>query len=94
MFGLKQLWQDGDTVGLGFPETEAEIVLHNDPNIPTQVEVHYLVDDVTAAVEVFRQTGCEIVEEPFDIAIGKCIVIRDPFGTLMCVLDISKGPRP
>lgn len=93
VYGLKTLWQDGDTVGLGFPETDAEIVLHNDPNIPSQVEVHYLVDDVVSAVEIFRQNGCEIIEAPFDIAIGKCIVIRDPFGTLMCILDMTKGPR-
>jgi predicted enzyme related to lactoylglutathione lyase len=93
VFGLKTLWQDGDTVGLGLPETDAEIVLHNDPNIPSQVEVHYLVDDVVLAVETLRQNGCRIIEEPFDIAIGKCIVIRDPFGTLMCILDMSKGTR-
>ena len=92
-FDLRPIWQDGEAVGLGLPETDAEIVLHNNPDIPSRVEVHYLVDDVAAAVEGFRQTGCEIVEEPFDIAIGKCAVIRDPFGMTMCILDMTKGPR-
>jgi lactoylglutathione lyase len=93
VFGLKPVWQDAETVGLGFPETDAEVVLHNDPNIPNQVEVHYLVDNVVEAIEVLRQNGCEIVVEPFEITIGKCMVIRDPFGTLMCILDMTKGPR-
>ena len=93
-FGLRPLWQDSESVGLGFPETDAEIVLHNSPDIPSQVEVHYLVDNVVEAVRAFEQKGCEIVAEPFDIAIGKCAVIRDPFGTTMCILDMTKGARP
>jgi predicted enzyme related to lactoylglutathione lyase len=93
VFGLRKLWQDEDSVGLGFPETDAEIVLHCKPDIPSKVEVHYLVDDVVAAVRVLEQKGCTIVEEPFDIPIGKCAVIKDPFGTVLCILDIGKGPR-
>ena len=28
------------------------------------------------------------------VAIGKCAVIKDPFGTRLCILDMTKGPRP
>ena len=28
VFGLRRLWQDETSVGLGFPETDAEAVLH------------------------------------------------------------------
>jgi catechol 2,3-dioxygenase-like lactoylglutathione lyase family enzyme len=93
VFGLRQLWQDGSTVGLGFPETDAEIVLHDDSGIPSLVEPHYLVDSVERAVAHFAHKGCRIVVEPFDIAIGQCAVIEDPFGITLCILDMSKGPR-
>lgn len=93
VFGLRLAWRDSATVGLAFPETDAEIVLHCDPGIPSRVEVHYLVDDVASAVQMFEQQGCRVREAPFDISIGKCAVIEDPFGTTLCVLDMSKGPR-
>src|SRR5262245_55937804 len=93
VFGLRPLWRDDSAVGLGFPETDAEIVLHRDQGIPSKVEVHYLVDDVVAAVRAFEQQGCRVREAPFDIPIGKCAVNEDPFGTTLCILDMTKGPR-
>ncbi len=51
------------------------------------------VDDVVSAVETYRQNGCTIREEPFDIAIGRYAVLEDAFGNVLCVLDISKGAR-
>jgi predicted enzyme related to lactoylglutathione lyase len=92
-FGLRPLWQDEASVGLGFAETDAEIVIHNSPDVPSQVEVHYLVDDVVEAARIYEQRGCQILVEPFDIAIGRCAVVRDPFGTTLCILDMTKGPR-
>jgi predicted enzyme related to lactoylglutathione lyase len=92
VFGLRRLWSDAGSIGMGFPETDAEIVLHSDASIPSRVEVHYLVGSV-AAVEAFRREGCQILVEPFDIAIGQCAVMADPFGTRLCILDLSKGSR-
>ena len=94
VFGLRPQWTGDDSVGLVFPETDAEIVLHRDPDIPSAVEVHYLVDDVTTAVADYAAKGCRVLVEPFDITIGKCAVIQDPFGTRLCILDMTKGPRP
>jgi lactoylglutathione lyase len=94
VFGLRPHWSGDGTIGLVFPETDAEIVLHNDPNIPSSVEVHYLVDDVVAVVAEYVAKGCQLLVEPFDITIGKCAVIKDPFGTRMCILDMTKGARP
>jgi lactoylglutathione lyase len=81
VFGLFPQWRGDGSVGLEFPETDAEIVLHCDPNIPSSVEAYYLVDDVVAAVAHYAAQGCQALVAPFDIAIGKCAVIRDPFGT-------------
>ncbi|MBO0796785.1 MAG: VOC family protein [Ktedonobacteraceae bacterium] len=93
VFGLRPQWSGDDSIGLTFPETDAEIVLHNDPAIPSSVEVHYLVDDVVSAVVHLAAQGCQILVAPFPITIGKCAVIRDPFGTRICILDMTKGSR-
>jgi len=94
VFGLRPQWSGDDSIGLVFPETDAEIVLHRDSNIPSSVEVYYLVDDVVAVVANYAAKGCRVLVEPFDITIGKCAVIQDPFGTRLCILDMTRGPRP
>ena len=47
-----------------------------------------------AAVVDFAAQGCQVLVAPFDITIGKCAVISDPFGTQLCILDRTKGLRP
>jgi lactoylglutathione lyase len=94
VFGLHPQWSGDGSIGLVFQETNAEIVLHSDQNIPSSVEVYYLVDDVVSAVADYAARGCQILIAPFDITIGKCAVIRDPFGTRLCILDMTKGARP
>ncbi len=59
VFGLRPQWSGDGSIGLKFPETDAEIVLHNDPDIPSSVEVHYLVDDVVSAVAHLAAQGCQ-----------------------------------
>lgn len=93
VFGLRVLWRDAGQVGLGLPETDAEIVLHSEGGVPCEVEVHYLVDNVPSAVAALVGQGCTVLVEPFEIAIGHCAVIQDPFGTRLSILDMSKGPR-
>lgn len=94
VFGLLPQWSGDDSIGLRFPESDAEIVVHRHSDIPSPVEAYYLVDDVIAAVARYAAEGCQILVEPFDIAIGKCTVIQDPFGVRFCILDMTKGPRP
>jgi lactoylglutathione lyase len=94
VFGLRPLWTGEGAVGLVFAESDAEVVLHREPTIPSSVEVHYKVDDVVVAVAHYAAHGCQILMPPFDITIGKCAVIRDPFGTRLCLLDTTKGLRP
>lgn len=93
VFGLNRLWSDATSVGMGMPETDAEIVLHTNTDVPKEISVHYLVDDVVAAVETLRAKGCFIRAEPFDVTIGKCAVLEDPFGNILCILDMTKGTR-
>jgi len=93
VFGLKINWQDETSVGLRFSDGDSEVVLHRDLNIPVGAEVHYLVEDVLAAIATCEENGCQILVQPFDIAIGKCAVIKDPFGKVLALLDMTKGPR-
>jgi lactoylglutathione lyase len=94
VFGLRPLWREAASVGMGMPESDVEIVLHNIAGIPNKVEVHYLVDDVVAAVKCFAEKGCRGLVQPFDVLIGKCAVIEDPFATTICILDLTSGRRP
>jgi lactoylglutathione lyase len=93
VFGLRSLWRDETAAGMGMPETDAEVVLHT-MDLPADLSVHYLVDDVAAAVAMAQSAGCIVREPPFDIAVGKCSVLEDPFGNLVGILDMGKGPRP
>jgi lactoylglutathione lyase len=93
VLGLHRLWSDAHSVAMGMPETDAEIVLHDDPDLPKDIGVHYLVDDVVTAAAELESKGCTIIVPPFDIVIGKCAVIQDPFGTVLPILDMTKGSR-
>lgn len=93
VFGMRPTWRDATSAGLKFPESDAEIVLHRIKDIPVRVDVTYLVDDVIASVEALKAEGCAIAAPPFDVAIGKCAVIIDPFGTPLTLIDMTKGPR-
>ena len=92
VLGLEPLWSDVHSVALGMPRSEAEIVLHDNPDIPKECNVHYLVNDVDTVAAKLSAEGCAVVEPPFEVRIGKCAVIRDPFGNLLNLIDMSKGP--
>jgi lactoylglutathione lyase len=92
VFGLRPLWRDETSIGMGMPETDAEIVLHT-MDLPPDRSVYYLVDDVPQAVLAAQRSGCAVREAPFDIPIGRCAVLEDPFGNTVGLLDMSKGPR-
>ena len=93
MFGLTERWRDEISVGLGMPETDAEIVLQT-RDLPAGRAVNYLVDDVLGTVAEARAAGCAVLEEPFEIAVGRCAVLADPDGNPISILDLGKGPRP
>lgn len=55
------------------------------------MEVDIKVDSVIDAVERIRAAGGEIVSGPFEIRIGECAVVRDPWGNRYVILDTTKG---
>ena len=85
--GHPLIWRDKDAAGFALPETDAELVVH----LRVGPETDILVDDVDAAFQEMLGAGAEAVQEPFDITIGRCARVRDPFGNVLVILDQSKG---
>jgi catechol 2,3-dioxygenase-like lactoylglutathione lyase family enzyme len=85
--GHKLIWRNGEAAGLALPETDAELVLHRFIGPETDI----VVDSVDFAFKAFLDAGGESVEPPFDIAIGRCARVRDPFGNVLVMLDQSRG---
>ena len=92
--GHELLWRRGSTeAGLRMPKSETELVLFTVPaDSPVESpEVDLLVESTDAAAGRIRELGGRMIEEPFDIPVGRCAVVEDPFGNRLVVLDLSKG---
>jgi predicted enzyme related to lactoylglutathione lyase len=87
--GHQPVWRTASSVGLRLPESEAELVLHTDERRPLAAELR--VDAVPGAVARFQGAGGSLVAGPFEIQIGRCAVVADPFGNTLVLLDASKG---
>jgi catechol 2,3-dioxygenase-like lactoylglutathione lyase family enzyme len=84
--GHRVLWRSEEAIGFALPDTDAELVhFHIGP------ETDVLVENVDEAFAFFLSAGGKAIEPPFDIAIGRCARVRDPFGNDLVILDQSKG---
>lgn len=86
--GHELIWRTDGAAGLRMPDTDAEMVLCSDREGP---EIDMLVESADSAAERFEASGGRIVVPPFDIRIGRCAVVRDPWGNELVLLDASKG---
>ena len=86
--GHQLVWRTERAVGLRLPDSDAEIVLQIErPGI----EINLLVDSADVAVARIVAAGGTVVVPPFEIQIGRCVVVCDPWGTQLILLDTSKG---
>ena len=81
-------WRTATAAGLRLPDSDAEIVLQTER---PGVEIDFLVDSADAAAERFVEAGGRLLTPPFDIQIGRCAVVSDPWGNVFVLLDMSKG---
>lgn len=86
--GHSLIWRTAEAAGLRMPGTDTEIVLRTGDR---GTEIDLLVDSADEAAKVFEQAGGTIVVPPFDIDIGRCVVVKDPWGHALVLLDTSKG---
>lgn len=86
--GHQPVWRTERAAGLRLPDSEAEIVLQLER---PGVEVNLMVESVDAAVARILDAGGSVVVPPFDIQIGRCVVVQDPWGAQLVLLDTSKG---
>ena len=86
--GHELIWRTATAAGLRLPESDAELVLQTEDQ---RQEVDLLVDSADKATQQVEQAGGKVIVPPFEIQIGRCVVLEDPWGNPLVLLDMSKG---
>jgi lactoylglutathione lyase len=86
--GHALIWRSQTSAGLRLPDTDCELVLYTDGS---EAEADWKVESAENAADSFVRAGGTLVEPPFEIPIGRCAVVRDPWGNKLVLLDSSNG---
>ena len=86
--GHELIWRTETAAGLRLPESDAELVIQTEDR---RQETDLLVDSAEEAAKFVEQAGGKVIVPPFDIQIGRCVVLEDPWGNPLVLLDTSKG---
>jgi len=86
--GHALLWRTERQAGLRLPDSNAEIVIQSER---PELEANLTVTSVDTAAERIVEAGGRVLVGPFDIQIGRCAVVADPWGNRLVILDNSKG---
>ena len=70
------------------PGTDAELVVQTER---PESETDLLVGSADEAATRIVEAGGRVVVQPFDIPIGRCTVVEDPWGNRLVLLDGNKG---
>jgi predicted enzyme related to lactoylglutathione lyase len=73
--------------GLGLPGSDTEIVL----TTRQAYEPDWLVASADHAAAAIQAAGGRVLTGPSDIPVGRVVVVADPFGNTLVLLDLSKG---
>lgn len=88
------IWRTEKEAGLRIPQSEAELVLQTER---PGMEVDFTVSSADEAAARWTALGGKVIVPPFDIRIGRCVVVEDPWGNgstdhcTLVLLDNSKG---
>jgi predicted enzyme related to lactoylglutathione lyase len=83
------LWRN-DEIGqaaVDLRDSDTEIVL----TTRQRYEPNWLVEDVERAAAVFESAGGRVLSPAVDIPVGRVVVVADPFGNALVLVDLSKG---
>lgn len=86
--GHALIWRSGTAAGLRMCDSDAELVIQTEDE---RQEVDIKVASADQAAQRFVEAGGMVMVPPFDIQIGRCCVVRDPWGNQLVLLDTSKG---
>lgn len=86
--GHELIWRTETAAGLRLPESEAELVLQTEEQ---RQEVDLLVDSADEAARFIERAGGRVIVPPFDIQIGRCAVVEDPWENPLVLLDTTNG---
>jgi predicted enzyme related to lactoylglutathione lyase len=87
--GHQLLWRSDEIgqAGLGLPGSDTEIVL----TTRQEYAPNWLVPSVDEAARAVEAGGGQILTGPADIPVGRVVVVADPFGNALVLVDLSKG---
>ncbi len=87
--GHRLLWRNDELgqAGLGLPDSEAEIVLTTELDYTP----NWLVSSADKAAAAVVAAGGRVVTAPFDIPVGRGVVVADAFDNVLVLLDLSTG---
>ncbi len=88
LLGHEIVWRTESAVGFRLPESEAEIVIQNEREYQ---ETDLLVESADDAARRIKESGGRVVVPPFDVRIGRAVVVEDPWSNRIVLLDASKG---
>jgi catechol 2,3-dioxygenase-like lactoylglutathione lyase family enzyme len=88
VLGLKLLRQDAHLASFQLREGQTELILHDDPDLPAEA-TYWLVDDVRDLYRRRAELKLRFASPPTQIARGFRATVKDPFGTVLLLLDRS-----
>src|SRR5215218_3077851 len=83
--GLKLVRQDTRIASFRLSD-DSELVLHSDPDLPDEA-TYYLVDDVRDLYRRREALKLKFTSPPSPVSRGYKAAVRDPFGTVLLLLD-------
>ncbi len=83
--GLNLIRQDARIASFRLSD-DSELVLHNDPDLPAEA-TYYLVDDVRDLYRRRETLKLKFTAPPSPVSRGYKAAVRDPFGTVLLLLD-------
>jgi lactoylglutathione lyase len=82
------IWHTRTAAGLSLSDSAVELVIQSER---PELEANLLVASADTAARRFVEAGGALLVAPFDIAIGRCAVVRAPWGNRLVMLDHSRG---
>ena len=86
VLGLQLLKQDHRLASLKFPDSDTELILHIDPDLPAEA-TYYRVDDVQDFYARRDELKMTFVSPPSQASRGWRATVKDPFGNVLLIID-------